>query len=619
MAPKSQIDIQALEERLDLAKRGRRPFESDWLLNIGYVGGEQYINTTLDTVSRVVATEQTGPTPVHNNFIKIARTERAKLLKVAPVPSALPVTGGDDDMYAAQILNAYYRHLMDTWRYDNRLRQGSYWLVVTGNVFFKWYWAGGSARMAVVSPFDVYPDPYATTFDDCRWIIHSQFMDEDMARERFGMSENDAKELRVTSSSNMSGAESKLYTNYGTATGESLPGVHLYEYWERPSVSVPKGRLVVWSGTKIVSEGPYPYDHQRLPFTHASHIERGNTKWAASSLDFIRPLQDELNRVERQIIENRNLANGIWFIPAEVELEQDITSAPRQVINWTGPPNLTPRDWFVQPQGMAQWVSGEPERIKATMQDIVAQHEVSNAGVPGRVESGQAIQLLQETDDSVLKDTVHSLEEAIANGFEMAGALYRQYATDESLTLRVYDKNGAVLVREFHRDQVPTGQRVRCQTTTGLPQTIAGKWDRVLNLVQYKLIDPSYALDLLDLAPEDPELRPDTLDIRNADSENVLLANGKPVLAALYENHGVHIERHRRYRKTAEYRQLVSDDPDAARRFDAHELSHFDEWKKQLALEADVQSAAQPPQGAPADQGAPPPQPDSNGGPPPVA
>ncbi len=180
-----KIDLPRLQERLELAKRGRRPYEQDWYLNIGYIAGEQWINvSSYDPVSRVVELYEDGPTPVHNNFIKIARTERAKIMKTAPVPSALPITDDAKDMHAAQIINAYYRYLMDEWDYTSRMRSASYWLVATGNVFFKWYWANGEPRMAVVPPFDVYPDPYARTFRDCRWFIHQQFLDEETAMER---------------------------------------------------------------------------------------------------------------------------------------------------------------------------------------------------------------------------------------------------------------------------------------------------------------------------------------------------------------------------------------------------------------------------------------------------
>lgn len=622
----AKVDLQKLQERLSLAKRGRQPYEADWFLNIAYLSGEHYVTTTLDTATRVVELEQNGPMPVHNVLQKVARTERTKLLKTQPIPVALPITDDDGDVYAAKIITAYFRYLQDEFKYERKLRQAAYWLVATGNVFFKWYWANGSPRMAVISPFDFYPDPYARTFDACRWGIYQQFMDEDSARELYGLKDEKLNAVKSSSNFDLNPIESRLYSNYG-ATGGSLPGVLINEYWEPPSPTCPKGRFVVFADNEILHEQDFPYAHGKLPFTHAAHIERSNSKWSASVLDQVRFMQDELNRVERQLIENRNISNGIWFIPAQVTLEQEITSEPRQVIKWDGPPNLDPRSWFVQPQGMANWVSGEPDRIKSTIQDLVHQHEVSNAGVPGRVESGQAIQLLQETDDSVMKETIHSFEEAVADGFLQCATLYKQYAPDDPLMIRVYDKNGAVQVREFTKDIVPVDLRVRTQTTTGLPNTIAGKWDRVLNLVQYQLIDPNYALELLDISPEDPELKPDTLDVRNADSENRALLDGEPILAQKSDNHIVHRERHMRFQKTAEYKMAVAEDPTIAEKFEAHLLSHLDEYQKWAQEEVMIQQMMNPAPPEGGGEGAPPgspqppepPAPAPNGGPAPVA
>lgn len=621
---KQPFGLHELQRRLALAKRGRKPYEPDWFLNIAYLSGEHYVTTTVDTSTRVIELEQNGPMPVHNVLQKVARTERTKLLKTSPVPVAIPVTYNDDDVHAARIITAYFRQLQEDFAYDRKLRQASYWLVTTGNVFFKWYWSNGSPRMAVIPPFDIYPDPYARTFDACRWIIYQQFMDEDTAKERYNLSDDMLSALRSSSNFDLNPIEARLYSNYGSVGG-SLPGVLVNEYWEKPSPSVPKGRFVVFTNNQIVYEGPYPYAHGKLPFTQSSHVERSNSKWGASSLDQVRKMQDELNRAERQLIENRNIANGIWFIPAEVELETEITSEPRQVIKWTGPVNADPRSWFVQPQGMAPWVAGEPDRIKSTIQDLVHQHEVSNGGVPGRVESGQAIQLLQETDDSVMKETIHSFEEAIADGFMQCAALYKQYAPDGTLMVRVYDKDGAVLVHQLTKEMVPIDLRVRTRTTTGLPNTIAGRWDRVLNLVQYQMIDPKYAMDLLDIAPEDPDLDPEAADKRNAAAENFEMVAGKRLLASKWESHMVHIDEHNRFRKSTDYKIAVAQNPEIAHIFEAHHLSHLDELQKQAQEEQMIQAAMQPPapdangQGGETPPAPQPPAPADNGGPPPVS
>lgn len=593
-----------LLEKYQLAKQHRRPFDQDWAMNAAFIAGEQYVSWGGDSLISIENPDN-SVRALNNICIQIARTERAKILKNNPVPSALPVTDSQDDQYAARIVDAYFKYLQDEWNYERRLRTGVYWLVSTGNVFFKWYWNGAANEMAVVSPFDLYPDPYARTMEDCRWMIHAQFLDVEAAKEVYkGNRKANLDMIRETETQSLTSVENRVFSNYGVGNA-NLPGVTLYEYWEPPTKTNPKGDFVVYTVNGIVYRSDFPYAHGRLPFTHAGHVERTSSKWHASVMDFVRPIQMELNRTESQIIENRNLANGVWFIPTEVQLSQRITAEPRQKIDWEGPPNLNPNDWFVQPQGMAQWVGGEPDRLKATAFDLVAQHEVSRGGTVGRVESGQAIQLLQETDDSVMKDTIHSLEEAVAEGFRMSAQLYKQYGNEEEL-VRAYDKDGMVEVVKLKKDLIPIDMRVRVQTTTGLPQTIAGKWDRVLNLLQYQVITPERAIELLDLSSEDPELTPDAQDRKNQMRENKLMLEGKLQVPNLWDNHDVHIEELNKTRKTEEYRRAVEANPFIVQRFQFHEDQHK-EMRSAVDAEMAQRQAAMAQAAAPPDQGAAPP------------
>lgn len=631
MAPSRKKDdaLIELQEKLELARKHRRPFEQDWFLNLAYVEGEQHVSWAFDPSNRIIEQEFDDADtihPIHNVFVKISRIERAKILKNLPVPVAIPVTDEDDDYYAARIMDSYFRYLMDSWNYEMRLRYAAPWLVNTGNVFFKWYWADGN-QMAVVAPFDLYWDPYSRTFPDSRWVIHQQFMSEETARELYdGLKGASLEAIRGSNTETLSSVEARVFSMYGMETGQNLPGVTINEYWEPPSKLNPKGRFVVFTEHGIILDQIFPYAHGKIPFTHAGHIQRANTKWCGAALNYIRPIQDELNRVEKQIIENRNISNGIWFIPDSVELDTAISAEPRQIIKWSGPPNVDPQTWFVQPSGMANWVANEPDRIKNTAQDLVSQHEVSNASVPGRVEAAQTVQLLQEADDSVMGDVIHSLNEAIANGFMMAAQLHKEFGDDETL-VSVYDKNGIVETEVLTKDMIDLNLRVRAQITTGLPQTIAGKWDRVLNLVQYQIIDPQRALELLDLSSENPDLAPYVLDKKNAYRENKEMLSGKIVRARLFEDHEVHRVEHEKFCKSEEWRQAVAADPEIEDLFGFHIEEHK---KLQAAMDQELAAReaamaagqtqnepAPPTEGGP---GAPqPPPPADNGSPAPVA
>jgi hypothetical protein len=627
MAPRSKDKgLIELQEKLDLARKHRRPYERDWFLNLAYVEGEQHVNWAFDPSNRIVEKQfddNDVVQPIHNIFVKISRIERAKILKNKPVPTAVPTTDSDDDYYAAKIIDAYFRHLQDRWNYEVRLRHATPWLVNTGNVFFKWFWADGN-QMAVVSPFDVYWDPYSRTFPDSRWVIHQQFMSEETAQELYdGIKGAHLEAIRSTNTDTLSPLESRIFSMYGMETGQNLPGVTVNEYWEPPSKHNPKGRFCVFSEHGVILDHKFPYAHGKMPFTHAGHIQRANTKYCGAPLNYIRPIQDELNRAEKQLIENRNIANGIWFIPDSVELDNAISAEPRQIIKWSGPPNVDPNTWFVQPSGMANWVASEPERIKSTAQDLVSQHEVSNASVPGRVDAAQSIQLLQEADDSVMGDVIHSLNEAIADGFQMAGFLHTEFGDDETL-VSVYDKNGIVETEVLLKDMISLDLRVKSQITTGLPQTIAGKWDRVLNLVQYQIIDPQRALELLDLSSENPDLAPYVLDKKNSYRENKEMLAGNIVRARLFEDHDVHREEHEKFCKSEEWRQAVKADPEVEDLFGFHIEEHKklqaakdqENAAREAAMQAGLTQNEPAPGGPPAPQ---PPAPADNGSPAPVA
>jgi len=600
----TKLDIQELQRRKEYARKSRRLWEPDWWMNIAYANGDQHIGWDLTTerlIERVAphGSERT----VHNICMPIARRERAKILKTVPIVEALPKTDAEDDQYIAKVINAQFRNWRHNWKMDRRLRNASFWIVTTGNVWLKWFWNGKDGEVAVVPPFDVYPDPYAKSMLDCRWIIQSQFLDVETAYERYN------KKFDAMESDIAAGLEGRLYSNYTDGLNANLPGVVVNEYWEPPCSYRPKGAYIVWAGNEIVHSGPFPYKHGRMPFTHMGHIERSNSKWYASVLDYVRAPQDEINRVEAQIIENRNLANGKWFIPHSLELEADPDASPRQVLRASGgPPDAAPQ--FIEIQALPAWVGGESARITQFAQDMAGQHEVSRGGVPGRVEAAQAIQLLQETDDEVLKDTIHSMEEALSEGFWQMANLLRQFGEPKQI-LKAYDPSGSVEIYSFMRDDMPSGDdlRVVTQTTTGLPQSIAGRWDRVLNLWQYKILeDPKQVLELLNLAPESPDLLPEAQDKAQAYRENKLMSgvldgNPRPIEAYQWNNHAIHMVEHRRYMNSDEYATLS---PDIQRYFEFHLEQHEQMNIVEAQKSAEVQMAAQ---GQP-----PPPPPDMMGG-----
>ena len=67
-----------------------------------------------------------------------------------------------------------------------------------------------------------------------------------------------------------------------------------------------------------------------------------------------------------------------------------------------------------------------------------------------------------------MKDTIHSLEEAVERGFTMVARLFAQYGT-ANMIVPVYDKEGFIEVEYMlKKDDIPAEQRVLLGPLAGL-------------------------------------------------------------------------------------------------------------------------------------------------------
>lgn len=619
---KKPRDHAFLMERQKDAAAARRPWDRDWWVNLAYVNNEQYVEF-VDATGRLVPKEFVDgvPTPINNQSLKITRKERAKLLKVPPRPQALPATEDDDSLQMARVLNAYFDWLMWQWRFPRLTRQIAFWMVVTGNSFQKWGWLpgedgaaeSGMPFMRVVSPFEIYLDPHAKTFEECRWLIHSQFLDEESAWDMYGDLKGSSPEhLTMAKASPMSDLEYRMYSDLGTTgNGKSLEGVSVYEYWEPPTTKS-DGYFMVFTQSGIVYEAEeYPLEHGRMPFTQSIHIERSSSKYGAAILDYTRPFQDEINRAESEIIMNRANSGGKWFVHESTELSEPLAAVPNQVIKWAG----RERPELTQADALPAWVLNEPARLSMAMSDLADQHEISNGDVPGRLDSGQAVQLVMEAEDLTIKDSIHSLNEALADGFWQIAALTKQYGPTE-LVVNTYNPDGFVEVHKLMTDKIDLKFRIITQTTSALPTSISGKWDRVLNLVQYQVITPQQAARLLELTVADPSLDMDKLDRTLAYRENKIMEafsdKDTDIIPQVmwYHNNPIHIEVHTAFMKSKEYEGLAED---TKMLYQKHVEDHQKMQDQLNAQAAQAQAAAEAPQGTPAPQAPAPPSPEAAG------
>lgn len=587
-----------LEDLLTAAKQARLPYDREAWLNISFFLGNQYVEwhaTRDDPVGFLRELEpekgaEDSPRMVFNKIMQFVRTAQADAIKDRPTPDVQPATADYMDISDSRVAKAWVDNQCDPTNldYDTRLGRAAHMALLAGNGYLKHCWNGQTDKPTLHAPsfFEVFLDPYAKLFDDCRYIIQSTFMDVEQVYEMYGV------EVKPTSSSEADIAKSALLRSIGAAP--ALTGVVVNEIWHKPSRRYKKGLYAVWAGRdQLYAPDDLPYPHliedRTLPYTQLGVIERPDSPYHLSPVQFLRPPQMELNIYHNQMLQNRkNFANGKVYLPAGVELEEPWDQSPHQVLKNIGTdPMAEPK--IIQPTVFPN--NQDLDVLEQGMMHVVGQREVSNAQVPGRVEAAKAIELLKEADAGALTVLNKTINTSVARGAYHFLQLARHFQKSSDL-VPTYSKEGLPEVKHFMAGKMKPGFRVRTSATTGLARSRTNRVETVMRMVELGILDKDRDHETIGELLETPltTTRANADDRMRARNENLLLAEGTAIEPQAWHNHAVHRVEHDKYRNSPDY-DLLS--PEGKKVFEHHCQRHDVLEDEQIAKQARKQMIAQ--------------------------
>jgi hypothetical protein len=592
----------AYEELKDKAQKARKPFDKDVLLNLAFYLDKHYVewqaeSNSLQTIARGTREKRT-PRPVSNKIMHFVVKQHAATLKDRPQPDVLPASEDPLDLSMASVAKAYLNWLSDpeVADFDGELSDAALWALAGGEGILKWTYSGTLKRpdVTAVSPLELYRDPYAKRWRNVRYVIHEQFMDIQAIYDAYDV------KVQPTQVSKADAEKAAILRDMGMAP--VLEGAVVNELWLKPGQikQYPRGLFVVWSGKDILVEPQdFPYKHGHLPFTPIGAIKRPGSTYTTCTVKYLRSPQMELNKYHAQRITVRQyFANPKWWIPEELELEEPPDDSPNQILKGnSGGGQYKPE--LIQPTIFPE--NSDGDWIVNEMRDVAGQHEISEGGVPGRVEAAQAIELLQNTDDTHLSELRRSIRSAIAEGGWQSLMLLKQYHPDE-VVLQAYSREGLPEVKRFLATDLKEGIRVRCTMGTGLSDNRAARQKQALELWQNQVIqDPEVMADLMDLPTA--SLTPNRMyDVKLARNENLTMAEepgvdgsqGTAITPNSWDAHDIHLREHNNYRKSQEYIQAHAE---VKKKFEFHCQMHEQLWLEELqkqALRMQIAQGAQP-------------------------
>ena len=489
----------------------RRPYETQWRLNLNFYMGNQYC-TALPTgdIADVEREYYWQEREVFNHISALVETRQAKLNTVRPTLTVRPFSSDDDDIKTAKSSTKILSAACDKLDVDALLTEGTMWSEICGTAFYYVGWdekSGlqisdgvyeGDVCVDVVSPFEIYPDNlFAQNVSDCRSIIRARSVDVDELKRIYGKAvEPEANDVIGMSAVAIGGgliADSTL-NKLSVKTAEH--SAVLIERYTLPSADMPNGEYAVVANGVLLHYGELPYingvDGRRgIPIIKQVSLVNAGCFFGSSIVERSIPVQRAYNAVKNRKHEFINrLAMGVMAVEdgsVDIDnLEQEGISPGKILVYRRGatPPRM------VDPGSVPSGFDVEEQRLLSEFTNISGVSEVmrSNQALSANM-SGTALQLLIEQDDTRLSLSAEYVRLAARDIARQILRLYKQFGSDMRLS-RIVGRNGEVELVKWSASDISSDDVVFA-TDNELLSTPAMRQNMMLELYKMGLLNDS--------------------------------------------------------------------------------------------------------------------------------
>ena len=449
----------------DFAARveARRPYETQWRLNMNFYMGNQYC-TALPTgeIADVERDYYWQEREVFNHISAIVETRQAKLNTVRPSLTVRPFSSDDGDVKTAKNATKILNSACDRLDVDALLTDGTMWSEICGTAFYKIMWDGGAGapvgtsadgkklsqgdvKISAVPPFEIYPFSLSEEKLSAQpGIIHACAVPVSDIYAAYGvkLAGKDAAEFAFSP-----------YAQGVTAVKNGGGYELVIERYERPAEGMPEGRFTAVAGGKLLYDGPLPYKNgengtRDYPFVKQTSLPLAGSFFGASVVDRLIPVQRAYNAVKNRKHEflNRFALGMLAVEDGSVDadgLEEDGLTPGKVIVYRQGarPPEM------MQTGTVPAEFGAEEENLLAEFAKISGTGSLSdNADGFAGITSATGLQLIIDQDETRLDYTYRQIKRAIQRIGRHILRLYRQFASDVRLLKTVGESSAQSLL-----------------------------------------------------------------------------------------------------------------------------------------------------------------------------
>ena len=340
---------QKLTEQLEWSKKHRRKYEPQWIAN-DQILGPSNISIGQEAAITISGASQLNQSSVDssndvigiNYAFKYTRFVHSQMSANPPAVTTSPTSSDPADKRRADAADRVLSHIRRDKNLQEVVDQATLKTLRRSIGWVKVYWdpdkgdiydfneetrevtMQGDIDIYSPSTLDVWIDPDATRWESVKYTY-----------ERIRLSKEEAL-FRFPGAADI--IESNLEKQYSRAAKEVTqvgrenyaPQMEIYEYYEKGSPingGVGLRAYMLETGELLEPATKNPHYHAGFPLKALTYIDKEDSLYCASVVEYVSPLQDTLNRLDSAILDNVQ-AHGVirMVLPAGCEIEDEALS-----------------------------------------------------------------------------------------------------------------------------------------------------------------------------------------------------------------------------------------------------------------------------------------------------
>ena len=518
---------------------------------------------------------------VVNHLYDLTETKVSQMSRIKPAVEVLPNNDEWQDRASAKVVNHIIKHLWEINNIDYQVQMLHRYARIFGEAFLFVLWdkdcgdlhpayvaardAGvkeiehpelgkvdlskplytGDVKYRIEVPWRVYLQRKAK-YEDCEYVFHVTTEQTKVLEKEYP-----GKDFSTNDSFFVFDMESLE----DIAIEHEQPVIHFYH---KKTKHVPEGYYVKMTLSEILEADDLPFSHGQLPFVRLTDLDVPEVLNGISRYETISNIQKMYDNLSTLIAKNIYLtAHAKWVMPrGAAKIEQ--LGNDNTVVQFQGP--IPPQ--MVQTQPNPPEVYQFRQMLKEEMQTVYGSHGISRGEVPKGITAASALQFLNELESERATSDIAKHGFLIKDIAKMTIAVAGDnYDPKDGRMVRIVGENNKYLIRHFDAAHLHKSYDVRFDNSTGLPETKAAKYQRILDAMQRapQMLSAERWEELLELGNVEKYHSLTTAAVQAADSENEdLLAGRKVPDPQEWEDHIAHWNSHS---KMVQQRSFKEDTP----------------------------------------------------------